>query len=99
MSRRAASLLGVVFLLMGGAALWGAAASATSSSGVRTVHITIHYSRFDTADIPVKPGGTVRFVIENTDPIRSITSSSSGTLACSTCTRSGPTPFTRRPGP
>jgi uncharacterized cupredoxin-like copper-binding protein len=69
MSRRAASLLGVVFLLTGGAALWGAAASASSSSGARTVHITIHFSRFDTADIPVKPGETVRFVIENTDPI------------------------------
>ena len=34
-----------------------------------TVHITIHYSTFDPADLAVAPGETVRFVIVNTDPI------------------------------
>ncbi|MEX0834051.1 MAG: cupredoxin domain-containing protein [Actinomycetota bacterium] len=33
------------------------------------VHIRIENSRFDPATIEVKPGSTVRFVIENTDPI------------------------------
>ena len=34
-----------------------------------TVHIRIHFSRFDPSDIAIEPGQTVRFVVENTDPI------------------------------
>ncbi len=46
----------------------GLAASA-ASGGVRTVDITIHFSRFSTDQITVAPGETVRFVVHNTDPI------------------------------
>lgn len=38
-------------------------------TGVRTVHVTIHFSSFDPGRIEAVPGETVRFVIENTDPI------------------------------
>jgi uncharacterized cupredoxin-like copper-binding protein len=36
---------------------------------VSTVVIRIHYSAFDLGAIDVEPGQTIRFVIENTDPI------------------------------
>jgi uncharacterized cupredoxin-like copper-binding protein len=36
---------------------------------VRTVHVTIHFSRFDLSSLQVTPGETVRFVVTNTDPI------------------------------
>jgi uncharacterized cupredoxin-like copper-binding protein len=42
---------------------------AAPPTGVRTVHVTIHFSSFDADQIDVLPGETVRFVIENTDPI------------------------------
>jgi uncharacterized cupredoxin-like copper-binding protein len=51
-------------LLVGALAGWGNAGSA-----IRTVHITIHFSHFDTSSILASPGETVRFVIENQDPI------------------------------
>ena len=35
----------------------------------RTVTVTVHHSRFDIADLDVRPGETVRFVLRNTDPI------------------------------
>lgn len=35
----------------------------------RTVAIRIHYSRFEPETIEVEPGQTIRFVVENTDPI------------------------------
>ena len=35
----------------------------------RTVHIRIHFSHFDPTDIDVEQGQTIRFVVENTDPI------------------------------
>ena len=37
--------------------------------GIRTVPITIHFSRFDPGSIAGAPGETVRFVIRNEDPI------------------------------
>jgi uncharacterized cupredoxin-like copper-binding protein len=40
-----------------------------SPASVRTVHLTIHFSRFDASTVGARPGETVRFVIENTDPI------------------------------
>jgi uncharacterized cupredoxin-like copper-binding protein len=43
-------------------------ASATPG-GVRTVAITIHYSRFSLDQVDVSPGETVRFIVRNTDPI------------------------------
>jgi uncharacterized cupredoxin-like copper-binding protein len=33
------------------------------------IHLTIHHSRFVPDNVTVHPGTTVRFVIENTDPI------------------------------
>jgi uncharacterized cupredoxin-like copper-binding protein len=40
-----------------------------STGGVRTVDITIHFSRFEPEHVDVAPGETVRFVVRNTDPI------------------------------
>jgi uncharacterized cupredoxin-like copper-binding protein len=40
-----------------------------TSSEIRTVHITIHFSSFDPTNVGVAPGETVRFIVENTDPI------------------------------
>lgn len=51
-------------LLVGTLAGWGNAGAA-----IRTVHITIHFSHFDASSIQASPGETVRFVIENQDPI------------------------------
>jgi uncharacterized cupredoxin-like copper-binding protein len=45
------------------------AAACAGEPGVRTVRITIHFSRFAPDRVTVAPGETVRFVIENTDPI------------------------------
>ncbi|HEX5938149.1 MAG TPA: cupredoxin domain-containing protein [Actinomycetota bacterium] len=66
MKRRAVAATVVLTLLVGAAgATRGAAARATDGE----VRITIHYSRFEPAEIAVEPGETVRFVIVNTDPI------------------------------
>lgn len=42
---------------------------ARGAGGVRTVHLTIHFSRFQPDAVPAAPGETIRFVIDNTDPI------------------------------
>ena len=42
---------------------------ARADEGVRTMDITIHFSRFSVASIPVATGETVRFVVHNEDPI------------------------------
>jgi uncharacterized cupredoxin-like copper-binding protein len=42
---------------------------ACGDAGTREVHITVRHSSFDPGSIDVPAGGTVRFVIENTDPI------------------------------
>ena len=48
----------------------GLAAAATATPDhLRTVTMTIHFSRFDPASLQVEPGETVRFVVVNTDPI------------------------------
>jgi uncharacterized cupredoxin-like copper-binding protein len=44
-------------------------APASASSGVRVVHVRIHYSHFSPSDFAFAPGETVTFVVENTDPI------------------------------
>jgi uncharacterized cupredoxin-like copper-binding protein len=41
----------------------------TTAPEVRTDHVTIHFSRFLPAQLGAAPGETIRFVIENTDPI------------------------------
>ena len=43
--------------------------AASAEPGERTVHITIHFSRFSPEQVQVLPGQTVRFVVRNTDPI------------------------------
>lgn len=63
--RAAAAALALVLLVGAAAATRGAAARAHAG----TVHVTIHYSRFEPADLAAEPGETVRFVIVNTDPI------------------------------
>jgi uncharacterized cupredoxin-like copper-binding protein len=48
----------------------GAACSERAASQeIRTVHITIHFSSFELSAVAVRPGETVRFVVENIDPI------------------------------
>jgi uncharacterized cupredoxin-like copper-binding protein len=63
--RAAAAAVALTLLVGAAAASRGAAARANAG----TIEITIHYSRFEPADIAVEPGETVRFVIRNTDPI------------------------------
>jgi uncharacterized cupredoxin-like copper-binding protein len=58
--------LSVVLLVAGLAA---SRTRAPQAAPLRTVHLTIHFSRFDASTIGAEPGETVRFVIENTDPI------------------------------
>jgi uncharacterized cupredoxin-like copper-binding protein len=53
-------------------ALGAVAVRATASSGTgaaREVRIVVHHSRFAPGVVEVEPGETVRFVLENTDPI------------------------------
>jgi uncharacterized cupredoxin-like copper-binding protein len=57
-------------ILVAGHAAAGANAPArTLGPGPVTVNITIHHSHFNPDRISVAPGTTVRFVIDNTDPI------------------------------
>jgi uncharacterized cupredoxin-like copper-binding protein len=66
MRSRSVVLAGALALLAGGSAACGTAAA---DPGPRTVHITIHHSAFAPALIAARPGETIRFVLENTDPI------------------------------
>jgi uncharacterized cupredoxin-like copper-binding protein len=69
-SALAAGMLGLAaVLLAAGLAAGQTPVAASPPAGVRTVHITIHFSSFDPERIDAVPGETVRFVIENTDPI------------------------------
>ncbi len=63
--RAAAAAVALVLLVGAAAASRGAPARANDG----TVRITIHYSKFDPAELAVEPGETVRFVIVNSDPI------------------------------
>ena len=47
----------------------GIASAAHGEGAIRETRVTIHYSRFETDRIEIAPGETVRFVLENTDPI------------------------------
>ncbi len=67
MTIRAAALAGLLVLLVVGASAASGGAAARPTDGV--VEVSIHFSRFDPEEIRVEPGQTVRFVIENTDPI------------------------------
>jgi uncharacterized cupredoxin-like copper-binding protein len=67
MKVRAVAFAGLLTLLGGGA--WAASGDAAARPTDGVVRISIHFSRFDPEAIAVEPGQTVRFVIENTDPI------------------------------
>jgi uncharacterized cupredoxin-like copper-binding protein len=69
--RRARLALGTgAFALSAVLLIAGLAAGRTPGPAqVRTVRLQIHFSRFSAATIDARPGETVRFVIENTDPI------------------------------
>lgn len=56
-------------LLLASAVAVPACGSARAAEDLRTVRITIHHSAFDPDELDVAPGETVRFVVENTDPI------------------------------
>jgi uncharacterized cupredoxin-like copper-binding protein len=64
----AAGMLGLSAVLLA-AGLAAGRTPAPPPAGVRTVHLTIHFSSFDPDRIDALPGETVRFVIVNTDPI------------------------------
>jgi uncharacterized cupredoxin-like copper-binding protein len=59
----------IAFVLVLSVAGGTACAAANASDGVRTIHVTIRFSSFDPSAIDVAPGETVRFVVENADPI------------------------------
>ena len=46
-----------------------ALAACSGGGGERTVTIDVRHSRFSAAELRVRPGETVRFVLRNTDPI------------------------------
>jgi uncharacterized cupredoxin-like copper-binding protein len=62
-------LAAAVLVLAGAAAAAARASSGSPDAHVRTVHVTIHHSRFVPADMTFPRGETVRFVVHNTDPI------------------------------
>ena len=62
-------LAAVVMLGAGSAVAAGWFGGSGEEPGGRTVLVRIHYSAFDPHAIDVEPGQTIRFVIENTDPI------------------------------
>ena len=66
--------LAVVLLVVGTLATgWAVAATGASppppSPQERTVTLDVRYSRFSPAELEVRPGTTVRFVVRNADPI------------------------------
>jgi uncharacterized cupredoxin-like copper-binding protein len=66
MRRRGRHLTAVAALaLAGGLTLLHAAAGQATP----TVVVTMHHSRFQPQVVRVRPGGTVRFLLRNTDPI------------------------------
>src|SRR5215203_4635174 len=46
-----------------------ALAGCSGSPSERTVEVSVHYSRFSSEELHVRPGETVRFVVRNSDPI------------------------------
>ena len=66
MTRLGAIAISGVLLLV---ALAPACTPAEASNDPRTIHITMHHSKYVPETIAVDPGETIRFVVENTDPI------------------------------
>jgi len=64
------ALLAAVLLAGAGIAVASGTRTDTGDgAGPLVVHIRIHFSRFEPGAIDVEPGQTVRFVVQNTDPI------------------------------
>ncbi|MEY2462723.1 MAG: hypothetical protein QOH64_861 [Acidimicrobiaceae bacterium] len=62
--------LAALALLVGGAMAGGASSGDSPlGPGTVTVHLTIQHSRFSPDRVQVRPGTTVRFVVDNRDPI------------------------------
>jgi uncharacterized cupredoxin-like copper-binding protein len=61
-----AAAVGAVVALVVALALPGCSGR---DGGERTVTLTVHHSQFSVADLHVRPGETVRFVVSNADPI------------------------------
>ena len=62
--------LAAVAIIAGSAMAGGASDSAAPlGPGTATVHLTIRHSHFSPERIAVRPGTTVRFVVDNADPI------------------------------
>ena len=66
MTRMGAIAIGGVLLVI---AVASACTPAAATTEPRTIHITMHHSRYIPETIDVDPGETIRFVVENTDPI------------------------------
>jgi len=64
--RGGSARLALAMLVVAGLA---ACRPAQAEDRMRTVEVTIHYSRFDPSALSFEPGTTVRFEIRNTDPI------------------------------
>lgn len=64
--RGGSARLALAMLVVAGLA---ACRPAQAEDRMRTVEVTIHYSRFNPSVLSVDPGTTVRFEIRNTDPI------------------------------
>lgn len=58
-----------IVLIAAAAVLFGAVAAGAASATPQTVNVTIRHSRFLPANVIVRRGATVRFVITNLDPI------------------------------
>lgn len=64
-----ALLLAVLLAGVGTAVASGWLERSNAVPSTRTIHIRIDFSRFEPQEIVVEPGQTIRFVVENTDPI------------------------------
>lgn len=67
--RRGVLVAAVVLTLVSGGGLVAVSAAGPAPGGVVEIPLTIRHSRFVPSEISVAAGTTVRFVIENTDPI------------------------------
>jgi uncharacterized cupredoxin-like copper-binding protein len=63
---RGSVAIGSILLLVAAAS---ACSPAEASPEVRSIYVTMHHSRYVPETIDVEPGETIRFVVENTDPI------------------------------
>ena len=65
--RRVVLAAAIAGALLAGGLAW--TLESGDSAGLKTIEITARYSRFEPDRVTVKPGSTVRFVIQNVDPI------------------------------